>query len=186
MPRKLTPAIVLVLGLLAVLAAPASAQSSDVRVVNPPEDAANVAPIASTLPFLRNALAFVPSGSNRTEVQIAPLIPAGFRGIVTNMTAYVQTDPSQRASVLCRIPALGIGQPDFLFPIPIAPQMTQFNASGVAVWEVHSGSTAVAIPVEPTTTFFCEVRRSRNVDSAAGNISLMGHLVPADGGTRAP
>src|SRR5262245_5497238 len=138
---------------------PAHAQTQ-VVVVNPPEDAVNVVPVADRIPYIRTYSITGDAGDQSYVTELAFLgVPAGFRLIIEVIGVELDVPSSQRAAVV-GLPANRGVAADIRIPLPIEHQITFF--SGVLpLAEKLYGSVGVRVPVESDQILSMLVTRSR-------------------------
>ena len=176
MMNRIATIAVLVLGLSA--SGSAFAQTTDVRVTNPPDDAVNSASVADTLPIILTRSIQGPTGVQAYDIsmQMDDVVPTGFRLIIDHITVAVTVPPTQRPQV-----SLNIGTPNNLptarIHIPVISQLTYYAPTNVALWSAFAGSTPAHLPLEADQQLTAQVVRSRAAGHAEGFITLQGHLV---------
>jgi hypothetical protein len=165
-------ACVLVLGLSG---AGSAYGQQDVRVINPPQEPVNTAPLADTRPF---AMTQPISGPGQTSLStFQPFVPEGYRFIIDQMSAHVSLPPGQRVLLVGLIGPDPDQPPVIQLPLPVQFQVRYFASNGTALYELLAGSTSAHAALDPGQSFSVRSIRSKSFGQLHGFFTLQGHLV---------
>jgi hypothetical protein len=163
--------------LLISLAPSARAEQAEVVVVNPPEDAVNVVPVADRIPYIRTRSITGTAGDQSYVTELAFLgVPPGFRLIIDYFGVQFMVPPGQRAGLAALRSNPGTPS-DVSVPLPTEYQYT-FYSGVMPLGDGYQGTVPAHVAMEYDQTLAASVSRSRPSGQLVGHVTIEGHLVP--------
>jgi hypothetical protein len=168
--------ILMSVSVLALLGGVASAQVTDVNIVNPSTDPGSVVEPRDSMPFIvYKQLTILPNDKGES-IDVTALAPAGYRVIVDHISVIADCPPGMRLTSTGSVfPSANAGAGMF-FAIPLTWQATNFYNNS-AISELLAAHDPVQIPVETSQTLRLSLSKNKPDGYAHASFLVEGHYV---------